>query len=296
MSTSEIAEHGRGNLGDGAVAFDGFGAVFREDGDDVGFAVLRINDAGVVAVGGDFAGLVGDAGVFRQFCGDHAAEFLAEHDAEAFLAGFGGEEMFFEEQTMQADEAFGGDFVIDAGFMGALVFDAAFDFNAAGAGVFEDAADVIDADEIEQQIGREIAAADDHDFGELADGERAADGAMHGGVGVAITRDAIWASVDHASKSVADLKAIVEADATFFDGFQNAEQDAGFEGAGGVEESVAVIGEPEFGFVVVEGDGDGIEPCLVANLVDSSEKLRPWHALERRLGIVGILRKGWALG
>jgi hypothetical protein len=81
----------------------------------------------------------------------------------------------------------------------------------------------LDAHEVEQQVGGQVAAGHDHVLGQLVHSQHPPDGRLHLRVGVAAARHAIRPAIDDADEAVAHVHARDRVEAMLLDGVVHAE-------------------------------------------------------------------------
>jgi hypothetical protein len=240
----------------------------REHDEDVRLAPIEEDHAGVVVDRGDVPGLVRDARGLRQAGGDAAAVLLLEHDLEHLLARRGGVRAAVGDDAEELEQPVRGDLVVDAGLERGLVLDAAQDFDAVDLELVEGLLDIVDADDLDEEVGGEVARLGDHPEGELADGEGLAEVAVDVGVGVAGQVEHERLLVDDRGEAVADVHRRVEGEVAALDLAHHAEEDGQLHRGGGVEVLVAVVRPLDGGLAVVEGDAELLELVLLLQLQD----------------------------
>ncbi len=104
--------------------------------------------------------------------GNAAGEGLRAEDRDHRPRIFLRSEPRFDDRPQQGDQAAGGDPVRDPGVERAIVFDASHQVHAGDAGAGEGPAGVLSSDELEQHVGRQVAADRDHAMSQLADAHR----------------------------------------------------------------------------------------------------------------------------
>jgi hypothetical protein len=149
--------------------------------------------------------------------------------------------------------ALGGDAVVDAGVPGGIVLDTAAHVDAGEPERAQRAADVVETNELDEQIGGEVAAGDDHVLGELAHRHRLADHGVHFRVGITADGDAKRFAVHDAVEPVAHVHAGMRLERTAVDGGIHAEEDGNLDGARGMEPAFAMHGPRGIVLEVVDG-------------------------------------------
>ena len=186
--------------------------------------------------GGNFTGLVGDARrcahVGWQPRGNTGSKFLLEENLEHVVGRLGQHAFPLVNHAKQADQPVCGDAVVEVRVERLVVFHAARQLDAADAMPRQHLLRLIDMNQIDQQIRRQVAARHDHVPRQLADAHRPADGGMHLFVGIAARGYFERRPVDEAEKAVPHVQARIEREAPRVDGAEQREQDGDFYGAG----------------------------------------------------------------
>ena len=127
-------------------------------------------------------------------------------DVEHFAGKLRSERAFFRDQPKELHEPIGGHAVVDSMLEGELVLDATRKIDAAEMESFQHLLQVFQPQQIEQQVRRQIAAANDHVSRQLTDAHRLPHRPLHFGVGVALRQHAERAAVIRAPKPVSNVQ------------------------------------------------------------------------------------------
>ena len=124
----------------------------------------------------------------------------------------------------------------------------------------------LDADEVEQEVRREIAARRDHVVRQLADAHHLADRGVHLGVRVPLGGHSKERSVGGAEKAVPDVESRVRRPPTFVNGGVHPGEDGDLDGARRVEPPISLVVERRSRLGVVHGNGEGARLGLALDL------------------------------
>jgi hypothetical protein len=121
-----------------------------------------------------------------------------------------------------------------------LVLDATPQLDAREVQPLQCSLDRLHADDVQQQIGREVAARDDHVLRQLVHHHHAATGGVHSRVRITVRLDAVRRAVHRAEEAVAYVNPGVRLQPALLDGVEDAEQDGDLDGARRVEPAFTV--------------------------------------------------------
>src|SRR6266849_2896048 len=110
----------------------------------------------------NIAGLVRDAGLFRQARRDSAPILLFQKNLQHLSAGILRVGPLLGDQSQKLQETVGGDLIIQAGVEGRLILDAAQNPDAVDFELVERLLNGLNSDDIDQKIGGQVARLRDH--------------------------------------------------------------------------------------------------------------------------------------
>ncbi len=204
---------------------------------------------------GDLARLVCHRRARGEAGGDGFVEFLAFEDFHHGVAGRWVHRFGLGNGLQQDEQCAGSGSVVDALGKGLAVFDAAPHLHAIGMQRVHGAADVFDAQLVDEQVGSEIAADGDHGFAEPAERHRLSNGLVHFGVGIVGGIKLINAGVHDAAKLVLNRERLVQTHLPCLHLGKQLDHDGNLHRAGGVER--LVCGDEEFVSAIEGAQGNG---------------------------------------
>ena len=154
----------------------------------------------------------------------------------------------------ESEQSLRGRFVVEIFLVRLRVIHAAPEIDTADASLAQNPLRVFDCDVIEQKIGREITAGNDHPLREIGNFRRPSDQPMQRRITVRLRVDAKERLIDRAPEAVPDVQSVVRAKAALVERFRDREENGHLDGAGGVKAAVGIDRETEPGLVVEQRD------------------------------------------